>query len=101
MTPTIQKLCVDLYTQGMEPTTSLLRAKSSPKLTLPEAVKAIQWWQQQNKEKLVKATPTLPDEPLPTSVPKVTIAELEQRIINAEVELRELKQALKVLKDSR
>ncbi|MDM7860226.1 hypothetical protein QTP81_06430 [Alteromonas sp. ASW11-36] len=98
MTPAIQQLCLSLYQQGLEPTTSLLRAKSSPKLTLPQAVKAIQWWQQQDKEHLLRTSLPLPIKEEPETRAINNLAELEQRLEKAEAEVAELKAALAALK---
>ncbi|WP_100642217.1 hypothetical protein [Alteromonas facilis] len=100
----LQQLCISLYAKGIEPTTSLLRAKSQQKTSLPQAIETIKWWQNQDKAELLlkrgQEAPKTPNKAETASMSsyshdlRVEVRSLMQRIESTEAELQALKDHL-------
>lgn len=101
----LHQLCLQLYAQGLEPSTSLLRARAESKPSLPQAIDAIRWWQQQEKASLLQRYQT-ENKGLTNTAKSDEPSELDQhdminqalsRVAQIEQELTELKQLLQQL----
>jgi hypothetical protein len=89
----LQQLCIELARSGTQPSVSLLRAKCSSKVTLPEAINTIQWWQQDQEALLATATSNA-SAFTSTHTNDDQIAHMKQQIEQIEVQLASLKQQL-------
>ncbi len=90
----LQQLCIELARSGTQPSVSLLRAKCSSKVTLPEAINTIQWWQQQDQETLLATATSNASAYTPAHTNDDQIAHMKQQIEQIEVQLASLKQQL-------
>ena len=90
----LQQLCIELARSGTQPSVSLLRAKCTSKVTLPEAINTIPWWQQQDQEALLATATSNASAFTSTHTNDDQIAHMKQQIEQIEVQLASLKQQL-------
>ena len=93
----LQQICIALFRKGIEPTTGLIRAKASGNVSVPEAITAMRWWQQQDKDKLAEQTIPDGDTLLSKTIENDIRAQLLARIDAMESQLTELKTMVEAL----
>lgn len=94
MSNPLQRLCIEIAQSGLQPSVSLIRAKSPHKVALPDAINTMQWWQQQDQKTLLAAHKPSKDEVKPTSSNQSEIGEMLSQIEKMESQLAAFKQQL-------
>ena len=95
-------ICQQLQAKGLNPSVALLRARSTLSLSIPQAVKAVQEWNQLRKTMDNQALSLLVEKQhaetqTPEGAPDV-IADMERRLIGLEKEIASIRSALAKLK---